>query len=61
MNQPGTDGDVEMQELLAAAGITVTAEGRERARRKLAAADAHWTEERRAEARQAFLRDASAA
>ena len=36
-------------------GVTLTAEGRERARRQLAEADAYWTLERRAQAREAFL------
>jgi hypothetical protein len=61
MTQPGTDGHVEVQQLLDAAGITVTPEGRQRAHRKLADADLYWTQERRAQGREAFLRDANGA
>jgi hypothetical protein len=41
-----------MTDLLAAAGIVVTEEGKARARAKLATADAFWTEERREELRE---------
>jgi hypothetical protein len=36
-------------------GITITAQGRERARQQLADLDAHWTPQQRAAAHEAFL------
>ncbi len=42
-------------QLLAAAGMTSTPEGRKRAKERLAAARENFTEERRAELRQAHL------
>jgi hypothetical protein len=36
-------------------GITITAQGRERARQQLADLDAHWTSQRRAAAHEALL------
>jgi hypothetical protein len=36
-------------------GVRLTAEGLQRAREQLAALDAHWTTERREEARRVFL------
>jgi hypothetical protein len=48
LGQP-TAAQPSLDELLAAAGIVVTEEGKARARAKLAAADAFWTDERWAE------------
>lgn len=42
----------DSEAMLAAAGIVVTEEGKARARAKLAAADARWTAERRAQLRE---------
>jgi hypothetical protein len=55
MTHPNAE-TVETERLLATSGITVTAEGRQRARRKLDEADAYWTTERRADAQERFLR-----
>lgn len=46
--QPGPDVREDITAMLAAAGITVTKEGKARARAKLAVADAQRTPERRA-------------
>jgi hypothetical protein len=48
MTQPSPDLREDMTAMLAAAGITVTAEGKARAREQLAAAAARRTPERRA-------------
>jgi hypothetical protein len=48
--RPGSDSDVSA--LLDAAGITVTEEGKARARRRLAEARARWTPERWARLRE---------
>ena len=48
--QPDTRGDY-----LDERGVLITAAGRERARAKLAAADARWTPEEREQRRQALL------
>ncbi|HET8683008.1 MAG TPA: hypothetical protein VFM54_14230 [Micromonosporaceae bacterium] len=46
MTQPDHDSCEETEELLAAVGITVTEDGKARARARLAEADAAWTPER---------------
>jgi hypothetical protein len=51
MTTPEPDVREDMAAMLAAAGITVTEEGKARARAKLAAADAWWTPERWADLR----------
>jgi hypothetical protein len=43
VTQPDHDARDDTTELLAAVGITVTEEGKSRARAKLAEADARWT------------------
>jgi hypothetical protein len=43
MAEPGDDAHPHTAETLAAAGITVTEAGKDRARAKLEAADARWT------------------
>jgi hypothetical protein len=48
MTQPGHDAREDTVEMLAAVGITVTEEGKARARARLAKADARHTPERRA-------------
>ncbi|HET6950396.1 MAG TPA: hypothetical protein VFI47_08475 [Acidimicrobiales bacterium] len=51
MTEPRPDTREQTAAMLAAAGITVTEEGKARARAKLAEADARWTPERRAKLR----------
>jgi hypothetical protein len=46
VTQPDHDARDDTAELLAAVGITITEEGKSRARAKLAEADARWTPER---------------
>jgi hypothetical protein len=45
MTQPDNDAQVDVTEMLAAAGIEVTEEGKARARAELDAAEARWTSE----------------
>jgi predicted ATPase len=51
MTQSGPDLREDMTAMLAAAGITVTDEGKARARARLAESKERWTPERRAELR----------
>jgi hypothetical protein len=50
-NGPDRSPSVSTEELMTAAGYTITDEGKARARAKLAEADARWTPERWAEFR----------
>lgn len=52
VTQPRPDSDADISALLAAAGITVTDEGRARARRRLAETRQRWTPDRWARLRQ---------
>jgi predicted ATPase len=52
MTQPRPDSEADVSALLAAAGITVTDEGKARARRRLAEARQRWTLERWARLRE---------
>ena len=51
MTEPGRDVQESLTEALARVGIVVTAEGKARARRRLAEAEAGWSPERREEQR----------
>ncbi|MPZ24987.1 MAG: hypothetical protein GEV12_00660 [Micromonosporaceae bacterium] len=46
MNQPRPGSDADVSALLDAAGITITEDGKARARQRLAEAHARWTPER---------------
>lgn len=52
MTQPRSDSSADLSALFDAVGITVTDQGRARARKRLAEASARWTPERWAELRQ---------
>jgi hypothetical protein len=47
--------DTRADDLVDERGVTLTAEGRQRARQQLADLDAHWTPERRSAAHEQFL------
>jgi hypothetical protein len=47
MTKPGSDSSADLTALFDAVGITVTEEGKQRARARRREAEAHWTPERR--------------
>lgn len=51
MTKPGSESSADLTALFDAVGITVTEEGKERARARRRAAEARWTPERWAELR----------